>query len=203
MRQVQQTNSNCDQIVALNRDASVLCLDEGWRVASGSGGMTYLRGELTRRFRGPMGHFAFWVFLGLGALFFGGFGVWFEMGRWATSQPGASADGLHTAMFTYFTALAGASTLQLVFEDGQKPLRVFAILCAAIFVVLAVWQSWFKPSDPILAFAGVSVGSILALGMWWLTSGQDEALKDNIKPDSAVGGDPSKTPHGNLDGFKS
>ncbi|ANT54809.1 hypothetical protein [Mesorhizobium amorphae] len=166
-------------------------------------GWSYLIAELKDRAVGPTKHVAFWGFFILGALGFGGFGIWFEIWRLFAGQTGGSANGVHTAMFTYFTALAGSSALHLILVDAEKPLRVFAMFCAAVFVVLAVWQSMMKPTDAFWAFGGVTLGSLLAVAMWWLTSGQDDALKDNIKPDSAVGGDTSKQPHGDLGGFKS
>jgi hypothetical protein len=168
-------------------------------------GFVWLFDELKARFKGPIGHTAAWGFLLFGAFGLGGAGIWYEVWPFIFGGSRASVANVHTAMLTYFLALAGSAALQLIFADVEKPLRVFGVTAAFLFVGLAVWLDAVKPEDDAQAFILATVGSVLALVMWWLTAGQDDGLKDNIKitPDAAVGGDPKQQPQGDLTGFKS
>lgn len=170
-------------------------------MVQGSEGLVYLRAELKRRALEPITHVTFWVYFVIGVLAFGGFGVWFEVFRLSQSQ--GSLESVHTALFTFFTALAGSSALQLIFSKVEKPLIAFAALYFLCFIGLAFWQSFLKPVDPLQAFGGVLVGCVLAIAMWWLTSGQDDAYKDDVNFASAVGGRTDVRPQGDLGDFKS
>ncbi|MDK1389671.1 hypothetical protein QN224_30370 [Sinorhizobium sp. 8-89] len=164
--------------------------------------MTYLKRELSHRFLTPMGHFTFWVYLFVGIVFFGGFGVWYEVIPFWFSRPGSTSAGIYTALLTFFPALAGSSALQLLFAEGQKPLKAFSVAYAVVFIALAVWLGFAKPSNPIIAFTGATIGALLAILMWWLTSGNDPAFNDAIDDRSTLGADPKSTPKGDLNGFE-
>lgn len=171
-------------------------------MVKGSGGVTYLKRELSHRFFSPMGHFTFWVYLIVGVILCGGFGVWYEAIPFYLERPGSSAAGIHTALLTFFPALAGSSALQLLFADGQKPLKAFSVIYSLVFVALAVWLGFAKPANPLLSFGGAAIGSTLAVLMWWLTNGIDKAFDDAIDDRSPLGADPGVTPKGNLSGYE-
>ncbi len=168
----------------------------------GSGGVAYLQRELGRRFFGPMGHFTFWVYLIVGIVGFAGFGFWYEALPLMLSRPGSSSAGVFTAMLTFFPALAGSSVLQLLFADGEKPLKAFSVIYSAILIALAVWLGFARPNAEWLAYAVATLGCLLAVLMWWLTSGEDPAFNDALDDRTTLGPDTSVTPKGDLNGFE-
>ncbi len=168
----------------------------------GSGGLTYLGRELRRRLLTPIGHFTFWVYLITGVILCGGFGVWYEFLPLLLSRAGSSSEGVYTALLTFFPALAGSSALQLLFGEGQKPLKAFSVVYCFVFATIAVWLGFAKPEDPKYAFGGAVLGCVLAIFMWWLTSGQDPAFNDDIDDTTPLGGNPDAQPQGSLKGFQ-
>lgn len=171
-------------------------------MVKGSGGVAYLKRELGHRFFSPMGHFTFWVYLLVGVIFFGGFGFWYEALPLMLERPGSTSAGVFTAMLTFFPALAGSSALQLLFADGEKPLKAFSVFYSFVLIALAVWLGFARPTTEWLSFTVASIGSVLAIVMWWLTSGVDPAFDDAIDDRKTLGPDPSVEPQGDLGGYE-
>lgn len=170
-------------------------------MANGSGGWQYLTKEVKRRLSAPVGHFTFWAYLLAGIVGASAFGVWYELLPVLLGRQGSN-EAVFTALLTFFPALAGSSALQLVFDDTAKPLRAFGIVLILIFVGFAVWLGFARPTSLGVAYFSVGLACFLAIFVWWITSGQDPAFRDNVDDTSPLGGKLSDEPKGNLKGFK-
>ena len=134
----------------------------------GSGGLSYVSREVYRRLAKPAGHFTFWVYLFVGIGGASAFGVWYELLPLILQRPGATQDGLFTALLTFFPALAGPSALQLLFEDNPKPMRAFAIILIIVFFILVIWLGFARPECAWIAYLSAGVSCLLAIFVWWL-----------------------------------
>jgi hypothetical protein len=170
-------------------------------MANGSGGWQYLTQEVKRRLSAPVGHFTFWAYLLAGIVGASAFGVWYELLPLLLGRQGSN-EAVFTALLTFFPALAGSSALQLVFDDAAKPMRAFAIVLILIFFGFAVWLGFARPTSLAFAYFSAGLACLLAIFVWWITSGQDPAFRDNVDDTSPLGGKLSDEPKGDLKGFK-
>ena len=170
-------------------------------MANGSGGLQYLVLEVKRRLAEPVGHFTFWAYLLAGIVGASAFGVWYELLPLLLGRQG-STDAVFTALLTFFPALAGSSALQLIFDDAAKPMRAFATILIFVFCGFAVWLGFARPTSIGLAYSCAGFACLLAVFVWWITSGQDPAFRDNIDDTSPLGGQVGEQPKGDLKGFK-
>jgi hypothetical protein len=172
------------------------------------GGTTYQNGfkhllrELAERTRAPIGHVTFWVYLVLGVILFGGLGVWLEWISYSYAVPKPSSDALRTALITFFQALVGSTSIQLVFAENNKPMRAFAILCLVIFLVPAIWLTLDRSVGPGPAFLLAGIASVAAVWIWWIAHAFEPVFRDQLNVTAPVGGETNVTPPGDLTGFK-
>jgi hypothetical protein len=140
-----------------------------------------LPGDLRKRFLAPCKSVTFYCHLFVGVIIFGGLGV--SLAIWKSDW---SMSEISAALLCYFPALAAAAMLEFDTQD-QPYLRSFGILALVIFVILFLlgidsgsgWQ-----------FLWSSVGTGLSILFWWVANGLNDRFND-VKPQSALGGDPS------------
>ncbi|OUC13404.1 MAG: hypothetical protein B0A82_17455 [Alkalinema sp. CACIAM 70d] len=139
----------------------------------------------------------FCVYVLLGVLFFGGLGIWAEVVKYYYFRaPNTGAEAIITSLTTYFPALVGAASLQLMFENrNSKPLLAFAVLCLCVLGAIAIWLA----IDPSAFYSVVSC--VAAIWIWWIANARAEAFRDDLDIDTPLGGNPGKTPPGSLQGF--
>lgn len=165
-------------------------------------GFSLLWKDLRDRTFKPVGHVTFWVYLFLGVVLCSGLGVWFEVIRYMYAAEGAKPDAILVALLTFFPALVGSSTLQMVFASEAKGLRAFALFLAVLFALAACWLAFGRPSDFTVAMRWALFFSTAAIWIWWIANGGDPSFRDNIPNNAPIGGDTSTPLSGSLDGFK-
>ncbi|MCA3641217.1 MAG: hypothetical protein IOC63_05065 [Methylobacterium sp.] len=164
----------------------------------------YLRREISRRTCQPFSDvpFVFYVLLaivGLGCL-----GIWFELIKLSLSSDLPKYDGVLTALATFFPALIGSSSLQLILTstgNKDKVLVSFGYLVSLMAFGAVVLISVFHPTSPVLTLSASVLFSVFAVWLWWFTNGDDPTYK-SASVDAASGGDTGKPLRGTTSGFK-
>lgn len=164
-----------------------------------------LRRELWRRTHEPVRELPFVVYVFTGILLFGGLGVWVEILKIILAGSPVEFAGLITAVVTFFPALIGSTTLQLVLgsvNGGDKVMVSFALLMMCVFLTFAILLPFFSGTHPIGVLGCGIACSAFAIWTWWITNGDDPDFKKVVKPDAATGGNPQRQLPGDLNGFQ-
>lgn len=140
-----------------------------------------LPGDLRKRFAAPVKSVTFYCHLFVGVIVFGGLGVYFAIWNSDWSMSDTSA-----ALLCYFPALAAAAMLE--FDTQEQPyLRSFGILALVVFIILFFLG---VKSESGWQFFWATIGTALSILFWWVANGLNDRFND-VKPQSALGGDPS------------
>jgi hypothetical protein len=170
-------------------------------MASFSNSFIPLKEFVVERWKTPFGHVSFWVYLTVAIVGAGGVGIWVECVRWLLSSKNES-DGVLTAIYTYFPAIAAGSALQMLL-DAQKPsekhIRSFSIFCTALAGVFVLpYALGLIKTFPAFIFG--MVGSAFSLWLWWIANGSNPSFLD-IDPNDSLGSDPKSDPAGDTGGY--
>lgn len=168
--------------------------------AKSMNGWLALFSELGERTRKPFGHATFGLYFLVGVFGFGATGVWYECGRWLNHHDDGAS--VLTALLTFFPALVGSTSLQIVIEEERnRRMRAFGYAYAFIFLVLLIAILWLRILTPVrLGLAGAA--SLGALWIWWIANADNPALQDEVDDEDALGGKVTKKAAGSLSGFK-
>ncbi|MFD1703521.1 hypothetical protein ACFSCV_10950 [Methylopila henanensis] len=177
-------------------------MSESSLTSTSTNGFTLLGKDIWGRTCSPMRHVTFWVYLLLGVVLCSGLGVWFEVIRYAYGTNEAKPDAILVALLTFFPALVGSSSLQMVFGSEAKGLRAFALLLVVVFALAASWLAFGRPTDFSVAMRWALFFSVVAIWIWWIANGADPSFRDTVPVNAPIGGDPSVPLSGSLDGFK-
>ena len=115
----------------------------------------------------------FYVILAIICL--GGLGIWVEIIK---GQLGQSADdsGLLTALSTFFPALIGSASLQLILSstgNSDKVLVSFSLLACFVSFFGVVLITIFYPVHPAWSLGAAVWFGIFAVWFWWFTNGDE------------------------------
>ncbi|MGK5007208.1 hypothetical protein [Janthinobacterium sp. LB2P70] len=155
---------------------------------------TYLRTQLAT----PLGQFSFWTYLLIAVWGIGGLGIWVELIKHARGA--GNSEGILTAIYTYFPAVAVGSSMQLIIkEDEKRHVRSFASLIGSALILIAVLQGLELTGE--YPYVWGVIGILIATFLWWVANGGDENLHDNINPADSLGDNPHKPPAGSSNGF--
>lgn len=158
-----------------------------------------LRDYLYEQLAAPLNQFSFWAYLVLAVVIFGGLGVWVEVYKLVRHSP-AGVGGFLSALYTYFPAIAFASSMQLVIrEDQHRYVRSFALLVGTVLLGIAILHALQSWSETTSVITGV-VACAISLLFWWITNATDSNLHDD--PRNALGRSPQSEPAGNTNEFK-
>ncbi|MCA0359067.1 MAG: hypothetical protein LCH78_19835 [Proteobacteria bacterium] len=164
----------------------------------------YLGHQIRRRTLEPSTSFPFLVYVLIGIVLFGGLGVWAEVLRLVLAQGKPELAGLITAVITFFPALIGSTTLQLVLmstSSNDKVMISFALLLLCSFITAAILLPFFSTTHPITVLLLGGVCSLAAIWTWWMTNGLDSTFHSQ-RSDAATGGDTGRTLQGADPAFK-
>ena len=179
-----------------NKRLGVLHLGE---TSSKRGGdWRYFCREVTRRTTQPCSHFPFVVYVVVAIIGLGCLGIWVELIKLAWSPELNNYSGVLTALATFFPALIGSSSLQLILTSTDRSDKVFvAFGCFVMFVAFGavVLITLFHTYLPLLTTWSCVLFAFLAVWLWWFTNGDDPTYKTTAV-DAASGGDPSRAPKG-------
>lgn len=170
--------------------------------SSSKSSFTLLWRDLKERLLGPVGQVTFWAYALVGIGLCGGLAIWFELARYTFQLGGVTtAENLRLAVITYFPAIGCGAAQQLFIAEKQRSyLRSFGYLSAFVFIVLCVLSFLLQAHHPKRSMAVGIIGSLLAVGIWWVANGADRTLYDT-DPEAIVGG-PTNTPlTGDLNGY--
>lgn len=137
--------------------------------------------DVKNRLAAPCGSVSFYSHLGFGVLLCGGVGVWPILFRSSWRM-----EDISVALLAYFPALLGGAVLQFT-EDLQPYLRAFAFI-ALLFLTPVTFAAYTTHHAWQLTWA--VAGTLLSILLWWIANGLDKRW-DDVKPQSAVGGDAS------------
>jgi hypothetical protein len=159
--------------------------------------------EITRRATAPLGQFTYWAFFILGVVICSACGLWFELGKYYF-LPTKSLDGIQTAIFTFFPAVACPASMQLNFSNNDmKYLKTFGYAVGMLVILLSIGLLLIKGYvSPTTSISIGLVASLFAIFIWWIANADDPNFDDNVDPDILTGGNPNTPLKGDTSGFK-
>lgn len=164
----------------------------------------HLRSELCRRTWQPFSSAPFVIYVLLAIVGLGCLGIWVELVKLARVDGDGSSDGVLTALATFYPALVGSASLQLILYStgrGDKTLTSFALLACIASLASVVLISVFHTQFPILTVRAAIFFVLFSIWLWWITNADDPTYK-SAPIDAASGGDPDRPLAGSTKGFK-
>ncbi len=168
-----------------------------------TGDWKYLGGELLRRTIQPVKDVPFVLYVILAIIGLGGLGIWVELVKVLLASGPFDQTGLLIALATFFPALIGSSSLQLILAstgNGNKVLVSFALLICGVAVAVGVLINVFFETYPAAAFRSSIFFALIAVWLWWITNGDDPTYK-SAPVDAPSGGDTDRPLKGDTSGF--
>jgi putative Ca2+/H+ antiporter (TMEM165/GDT1 family) len=165
-----------------------------------SGDWRYLWREIGRRTTQPFSHAPFVFYVLLAILGLGCLGIWVELIKVALSTGQPSYDGVLTALATFFPAMIGSSSLQLILcstENRDKVLVSFGYFVSIVAFAAVVLISVLHPLLPGTTFWASVIFAVIAVWLWWFTNGDDPTYK-SAPFDAASGGNVGRKLKGDI-----
>ena len=168
------------------------------------GEFSYVGKELCRRTAEIWKRFPLFVFVLVAIVGLGGLGIWVELVKALLSESPEESDGLFTAVATFYPALAGSASCQLILNATgmlNRIITALGILVLFIFLAAAVLVGIFHSQYPFACL--ISAIILVVFSIWiWIISNADNPIFHPVRIDAASGGSPSRNPKGDLSGFK-
>jgi len=168
------------------------------------GDWAYLRREISRRTLQPWSQAPFVIYVLVAIVTLGGLGIWVEIVKILSAEQSASYDGLLTAMATFYPALVGSASLQLLLVatgNSDRILTAFATLVWVISIGSVILLSVFHDQYPRACFSAAIGFVFFSIWLWWITNGDDPTYKQ-VSVDTATGGSTSRELKGDISGFR-
>lgn len=148
----------------------------------------------------PLDQFSFWAYFIFAVVILGGMGLWIEVGRYLLTQD-PRAEPVLTAIYTYFPAIAFASSFELVMrEDDQRQVRTLAICVVVVLSLVIVVHAARLVGSSGSSLLGV-FACLVAFLVWWVANGDNKNLRD-VQAKVTLGDEPSAPPAGGTGGFR-
>lgn len=131
---------------------------------------------------------AFWV----GVVGFGGLSIWFELYNLIKALLLGNCQNeiwrpLRFAIAVFFPAIAGTTSLQMVFENEDKSLRGAAV-CVALILALLLFPTTDRDIPDGLGIALGMVLSLVSLWIWCAANGLSASYRQSL--DAPIGDKP-------------
>ena len=122
-----------------------------------------------------------------------------ELVRLLLKANASEFEGILTAIYTYFPAIAVGAAVQLIMDRPPKPVASFTMVWVVFSLVLVIPYSvgLVQPDDALRL--GV-VGSVMAFLMWWVANGANPSYLDS-SPEDTLGATPTSEPAGDTSNF--
>lgn len=151
-------------------------------------------GELHRSAREGFKHAPFKMAFWIGVVVFGGLGIWFEVYNLAKEValsgkplPADYLRPLRIAVAVFFPAIAGATSLQMVFEENPKAHRGFAVCAALLFLLCLIPTTDRELPDGF----GLAIGAALSgISLWIWCAANGRSATYHSSPDAPLGEKP-------------
>ena len=168
------------------------------------GDWKYLGSEICRRTWQPFSSVAFVFYAVIAIVVLGCAGIWVEIVKAMLTTEAGSNEGVLTALATFYPALIGSASLQLILSSAgraDKIITSFALLVCILSFASVALVSVFHAQSPDVAMK-ISIGfAIFAIWLWWIANADDPIYR-NAPIDAASGGSTERTLAGSTDGFK-
>lgn len=162
--------------------------------------------ELKRRTREPRNQFVYWIYFVFSICVIGGISILIELYKYYWSGTSPNSFALYAAMATYFPALVGSSSMQIMFEKtSDKRIVAFFTACLIVTGIFAILLISASGEISKLNWFVLICACVFALWIGWISNAYNLALYDEDPPpiDAAVGGDnPNAELQGNTNGFQ-
>lgn len=160
--------------------------------------------EITRRTRQPWKQVTFVTYLVFAIVGFGGFGIWAELVELNLSEKPRNYDGLYTAVATFYPALIGAASFQLLLiavAETNKVMTSFGVAVLLTGITCAILLGIFHDQYPTARFLAATLLSLFSIWLWIITDA-DNPIYQTIPVDTPSGGDPQRYLRGDMSGFE-
>ena len=164
----------------------------------------YLGQELTRRTCQPWKQVTFVMYLLSAIVGFGGFGVWVEFVELNLSEYPRNYDGLYTAVATFYPALIGSASFQLLLisvAETNKVMTSFVVTVLLAALTCAILLSIFHDQYPTARFFMAALLAIVSMWLWIITDA-DNPIYRTLPADTPSGGNPQRDLKGDMGGFE-
>ena len=169
------------------------------------GEFVYLRRELRRRTAEFPKSFTFFAYVVAGVVMLGGLGIWTELLLLTYApQDRVGLDGVFTAVATFYPAVAGSASFQLLLIAAGKLDRVltgFGILVIVFSIAAAFLLTFFRAAFPTSCLIAAVILATFSIWVWIVTNADDPIYK-SVSVDAPSGGSTSREPKGDLSEFK-
>lgn len=168
------------------------------------GDYRFIGREIWRRTWQPFRHFPFVSYVILSIICLGCLGIWVELIKTQLTTLPASYDGVFTAIVTFYPALIGSASLQLILSstgNSDKVLVSFAQIALFSAFISVALISVFHQLYPDWSFKVAIFFAVFAIWFWWFTNADDLTYR-NSPIDAPAGGDTAKALKGDLGNFK-
>lgn len=168
------------------------------------GEFAYLWAELGRRTKVFPKRVPFFAYVLVAIIGLGGLGIWAELVRMALSTDNHGFDRVFTAAATFYPAVIGSATFQLLLiATGRldKIIAAFGIFVLVFSIGAAVLLALFRSLYPVSSL----VAAILLVGfaIWiWIVANADDPIFKGDPGDAPSGGNTTRPLKGNLGDFK-
>lgn len=140
------------------------------------------------RFLLPADQFTYWVYMFVGVVVFGGFGValayYDYVAKGLTPEAGRAA-GL--ALATYAPAVAGSAAVQVILDIGETQVNRALMLLGTALVLVICYPALQESHAAWLPHILGGVATVIAWCLCWYASAQDDRFVPQAT--SAMGGD--------------
>ncbi|MEE9433718.1 MAG: hypothetical protein V3V15_05730 [Sphingorhabdus sp.] len=165
-------------------------------------GFHFLKSDIINRLDKPRGSTKFWTYLIVGLLIIGGLPIIMELYKYSPS--GNNSDSIKLAVFTFFAATVGSSSLRLMLNDENSPIRMLGIFGLTLCAVITF--SLVKNLGSIVGYWSIfacAITMLLSILWWWICNGDDPIFDEQFTDHAATGGDDiDRQLPGNLNEFE-
>jgi O-antigen/teichoic acid export membrane protein len=166
-------------------------LSDGRTTGALANGFVEIYRELARRTKRPSGQFVYWAHFVMCVVLLGGLALWIELIQ-QNHLPQSQRDwnNTYTSLVTIFPALIGSSSVQMVFEAGNRRVHAFSlIMCFVALITGAALISAPRPADTATWVWAIAM-TVFSLWIWWIANADNTRLHDEPPGDAPLGGDP-------------
>lgn len=160
--------------------------------------------ELKRRTFQPFKNLTFVFYVFAAIIVLGCLGIWVALFKFAQVPDSGNRAQVLTAIATFFPALVGSSSLQLMLAsagNNDKLFVVFSYVVSLLAAFAVVLVSSLHAEYPYLSLWIAIAFSIIAVWLWCFTNGDDPTYK-SAAVDAASGGDTNRPLKGDTTGFQ-
>ena len=160
--------------------------------------------ELDRRTRQPWKHGPLVMYVVVALVGLGGLGIWVEAVKFILSEEPESYDGIFTAVVTFYPALIGSASFQLLLiatGNVDRTMTAFSVLVLMISVGSALLLSVFHDRYPTVCLLSAIPLAIFSIWLWSITN-VDNPIYKTLPIDTPSGGSPFRDLKGDISTFE-